>query len=234
MTKLIEKNLGKSPLNILIISNEDTNEDELNKFFENSQIYLNIVWSYLKFDSIENWDNIDVPDVLFIDFKEGYEKKFNWELYSKCHDKNPIFLQVVILQKFDTEDYQFYKFGSDEIIYKDDGYNYLKWKIIAMLRRSWDSHSKKTTIIYKGMILDNIKNTFYFNDSKIHLTKKELQLMNLLMSNINGVSKRKIFKKLWDDDGEDYTRVVDQIIFKIKKKIGKQVFEIKKNGIKII
>ena len=43
MTKLIEKNLGKSPLNILIISNEDTNEDELNKFFKNSQIYLNIV-----------------------------------------------------------------------------------------------------------------------------------------------------------------------------------------------
>ena len=43
MTKYLEKNLSKSPLNILIVSNENTNKHELNKFFENSQIYLNIV-----------------------------------------------------------------------------------------------------------------------------------------------------------------------------------------------
>jgi DNA-binding response OmpR family regulator len=63
-----------------------------------------------------------------------------------------------------------------------------------------------------------------------------MQLMDLLMSNVNGgfVTKRKIFIALWDDQGEDDSRVVDQIIFKIKKKLGKQVFEITKKGIKII
>ncbi|MGL5308825.1 MAG: winged helix-turn-helix domain-containing protein, partial [Metamycoplasmataceae bacterium] len=123
-----------------------------------------------------------------------------------------------------------------ELIYKDDGYEYLKWKMIAILRRSWDSHSKKTVIIHKGMILDNLKNAFYFNDVKIHLTKKELQLMNMLMNNSSGnfISKQKIFAAIWNDNGEDYTRVVDQVIFKIKKKVGKQVFEIGKRGIKII
>ncbi|MGL5732777.1 MAG: winged helix-turn-helix domain-containing protein, partial [Metamycoplasmataceae bacterium] len=67
-------------------------------------------------------------------------------------------------------------------------------------------------------------------------TKKELQLMNILMTDASGnyISKQKIFSTIWNDTGEDYTRVVDQVIFKIKKKVGKQVFEIGKRGIKII
>ncbi|MGL5308840.1 MAG: winged helix-turn-helix domain-containing protein, partial [Metamycoplasmataceae bacterium] len=156
--------------------------------------------------------------------------------YDMCHRKNYIYLQVLLLQEFQKSDFAFYKLGNDELIYKDDGYEYLKWKMIAILRRSWDSHSKKTVIIHKGMILDNLKNAFYFNDVKIHLTKKELQLMNMLMNNSSGnfISKQKIFAAIWNDNGEDYTRVVDQVIFKIKKKVGKQVFEIGKRGIKII
>lgn len=236
MTNHLKKNLKRAPLKILVISDEKTDKVELDRLLEESQKYFNMTWSYLDFKNRSEIEKIEVPDIMFIDFRDGYEKIFNWEYYDYCHRKNPIYLQVALLQEFSKDDYSLYKLGNDELIYKNDGYEFLKWKLIAMLRRSWDSHSKKTVIIYKGMILDNLKNVFYFNDLKIHLTKKELQLMNLLMSDVSGnfISKQKIFQALWNDHGEDYTRVVDQIIFKIKKKVGKEVFEINKRGIKII
>lgn len=236
MTKRPQKNLDKAPMKLLIITNKNTDKSKFEKLLEESQTYFNITWSYLNVEKSEDLEGVEVPDIMFIDFEDGYEKIFNWEFYDYCHRKNQIYLQIAVLKEFDQEDYIYFKFGNDEIIYKDDGYDFLKWKLIAILRRSWDSHSKKTIIMCKGMILDNLKNVFYFNGTKIHLTKKELQFMNLLMNNVSGnfISKQKIFADLWNDTGEDCTRVVDQIIFKIKKKVGKQVFEITQKGIKII
>ncbi|MGL5205104.1 MAG: winged helix-turn-helix domain-containing protein [Metamycoplasmataceae bacterium] len=236
MINHLSKKLDKHPLKILIVANENTNKKEIDEILAESHKYFNMNWSYLDYKSTDDLDNIEVPDIMIIDYFENQEKIFNWEFYDMCHRKNYIYLQVLLLQEFQKSDFAFYKLGNDELIYKDDGYEYLKWKMIAILRRSWDSHSKKTVIIHKGMILDNLKNAFYFNDVKIHLTKKELQLMNMLMNNSSGnfISKQKIFAAIWNDNGEDYTRVVDQVIFKIKKKVGKQVFEIGKRGIKII
>ncbi len=236
MIKQLKKNLDKSPLKILIIANQKTDKTLWDQLLQVAQEYFNITWDYLNFLNQDNWQDFEVPDVLFIDFQEDYNSIFNWEFYDKCHTKNHIFLQIMILETFNKNDYKLFKHGADEIIYKNDGFEFLKWKIISMLRRSWDSHSKKTTIMCKGMILDKNKNRFYFNETQIHLTKKELQLMDLLMTNVNAgfITKRKIFVSLWDDQGEDNSRVVDQIIFKIKKKLGKEVFEITKKGIKII
>ncbi|MGL5617514.1 MAG: winged helix-turn-helix domain-containing protein [Metamycoplasmataceae bacterium] len=236
MINHLNKNLDKHPLKVLVITHENTNKEEIDKILVESQKYFNMTWSYSNFKEIENIENFEVPDIMVIDYFEGQEKLFNWEFYDFCHRKNSIYLQVLLLKEFKKSDFIFYKWGNDEIIYKDDDYEYLKWKIIAILRRSWDSHNKKTVIIHKGMILDNLKNVFYLNDKRIHLTKKEFQLMNILMTDASEdyISKQKIFSTIWNDTGEDYTRVVDQVIFKIKKKIGKQVFEIGKKGIKII
>lgn len=236
MEKSLNRNGNNTPLNILYISNKNTNKDEINKLFEETKVYLNISWSFLDVETKSDLKDFEALDVMFIDYQDGYEKIFNWELYDVYHKINKRYLQVMILNEFSKDDFWALKIGSDDIIYKTDGYNFLKWKIIAIFRRMWDSHSKKTTIIHKGMIIDNNKMNFMINQNKIHLTKKEFQLMSLLMSQIGVgfITKRKIFKLLWSDNGEDYTRVVDQLIFKIKKKVGKEIFEINKNGIKII
>ncbi len=227
---------NNTPLKILFISNKNTNKNEMNRLFEEAKLYLNISWKFLDIYTKNDLKNIQSLDVMFIDFQVGYEKIFNWELYDTYHRINNEYLQVMVLDEFSKNDYWALKIGSDDIIYKKDGYEFLKWKIIAIFRRMWDTHHKKTTIIHKGLIIDNIRKNFFLNDNKIHLTKKEFELMALLMSKVGVgfVTKRKIFKLLWNDSGDDYSRVVDQLIFKIKNKIGKEIFEINKNGIKIV
>ncbi|MGL5732903.1 MAG: hypothetical protein ACRCXE_02450, partial [Metamycoplasmataceae bacterium] len=158
MTEHLNKNLDKHPLKILIVANENTNKEEIDEILVESQKYFNMTWSYLDFKGIEDLADIEIPDIMVIDYFEGQEKIFNWEFYDMCHRRNAVYLQVLLLKAFANSDFVFYKQGNDELIYKDDGYEYLKWKIIAILRRCWDSHSKKTIIIHKGMILDNLKN----------------------------------------------------------------------------
>lgn len=237
-SKKIKKDVNNAPLNILFVSNKNTDKKIFENLFKEAKVYLNISWTFLDVEVKSNFDfnSYQSLDVMFIDFQEGYEKIFNWELYDFYHRVNKGYLQVMVLEEFSSEDFWALKIGSDDVIYKKDGYEFLKWKLISIFRRMWDSHSKKTTIIHKGLIIDNNKKKFMLNEEDIHLTKKEFQLMLLLMSNIGVgfITKRRIFKLLWNDSGEDCTRVVDQIIFKIKKKVGKEIFEINKNGIKII
>ncbi|MDK2819704.1 MAG: response regulator transcription factor [Mycoplasmataceae bacterium] len=236
MNQSLDKKVNNDPLKIVFVCNEQTNKNEIEELFKIAKIYLNISWIFIDVQEIKDIENIETPDILFIDYKENFEKIFNWEQYHYFHQKNSIFMQVTVLDSFQEQDYKILKFGTDDIIYKNFGYDFLKWKIIAILRRMWDSHSNKTTKIYKGMIIDNLKNVFYFNDKLIYLTKKEFELMDFLMTNIKQgfISKKKIFEALWGVKGNDCSRVTDQIIFKIKKKIGKDVFQITKQGIKIL
>ena len=236
MEQSLDENRNSDSIKITFVCNERTNKGEINDLFQTAKIYLNISWIFIDVKEINDIQNMEIPDVLFIDYKEEFKKIFNWEQYHDFHEKNNIFMQIMILDTFHESDYQIFKFGTDDIIYKNLGYNFLKWKIIAILRRMWGSHNNKTTKIYKGMIIDNLKNVFYFNNELIYLTKKEFELIDFLIINRKQgfISKKEIFEALWGVKGNDQSRVTDQIIFKIKKKIGKDVFQITKEGIKII
>ncbi len=126
MIKHPKKNFDKFPLKILVIYDEQTDKEAIEALLQESLIYFNITWDYLKFEEKLDFKNLEIPDIMFIDFKENYEKIFNWELYDYYHRKNPIYLQVAILEKFSKDDYSFFKIGNDELIYKDDGYDFLK------------------------------------------------------------------------------------------------------------
>ena len=67
---------------------------------------------------------------------------------------------------------------------------------------------------------------------------KELEVLSILMNEFfkknNFVSKKKIFKKIYGIDNNQKSRVVDQIIFKLKNKLPSDFLEIDKHkGIKI-
>ena len=76
------------------------------------------------------------------------------------------------------------------------------------------------------------------NDEEVNITKKEFQLLSILVEEFNTnqqiISKHKIYRQLYNDTHSDNTRVVDQLIFRLKRKLGEGFIKIEKNGIHII
>ena len=86
--------------------------------------------------------------------------------------------------------------------------------------------------------MDLIKQKVIINEKDVNITKKEFQLLSILVEEFNTtqqiISKQKIYRILYNDTHYDNTRVVDQLIFRLKKKLGPEFIGVEKNGIKII
>ena len=69
------------------------------------------------------------------------------------------------------------------------------------------------------------------------ITKKEFEVLSILVEEFHNENKNKkkniLFKKIYGVDNNMNSRVIDQIIFRLKKKFGSNFFEINNKGIKI-
>ena len=69
------------------------------------------------------------------------------------------------------------------------------------------------------------------------ITKKEFEVLSILVEEFHNenkfCSKNILFKKIYGVDNNMNSRVIDQIIFRLKKKFGSNFFEINNKGIKI-
>ena len=162
-------------------------------------------------------------DILFID--DSIAQKFTWNHYNFFQKMNQQFKLVIVKKDFDPKrDASLYKYNADDIVYTKTK-QHAKWNSIAVLRRYWNVYSKPTTKIYKGIIADFIENRFIVNDVSVKLTTKEVTMFRYFMDNIGKkMTKTQLYKKVWEFSDSDNSRVVDQILFKLKKKIGKEYF----------
>ena len=219
---------------IVFISKKDLSAKE--KF-----LWLEKIWSSKFKLDLQIKDPKEISDVVnsqkkldIVFFTKNELELFTHETYDHFHSKNQLFILSVFKDKMQKEDANIYKELVDNIIYLDNDEELLKWHTIAILRRYWDYYSKSTTIIYKGIIIDFIKKNLTLNSKVIKLTSKEFEVIYLLLkSHGKYLTKHDIFKKVWEVEDIDTTRVVDQIIFKLKKKLGSSFFTYKRlRGIK--
>ena len=161
-------------------------------------------------------------DLLFL----WHENLNNFELrhYEKFKNSSKHFKYVILKPEMNpAEDIEIYKRLVDDIVYLNEP-NFYKWKSIAILRRFWENSSKDTTIIYKDIIADFIDDSYLVGNQKVELTGKESKLLRLFMKNVGKyIPKEKIFKDIWGFEN-DTSRALEQMMFKLKKKIGKEYF----------
>ena len=163
-------------------------------------------------------------DILLLD--ASVEKTFKLEYYKKFQNKNYRFKYIILKNKRSATDVDMYKRLCDRIVYTDDK-KLASWEMISLLRRYWNTNSKSTTIIFRSIIADFIDNTISVEGKNVNLTLKEISVLRVLLLNKEEyVAKNVIYKKVWKFDDKDTTRVLDQIIFKLKKKIGKDYFKV--------
>ncbi len=92
-----------------------------------------------------------------------------------------------------------------------------------MLKRSASEKSKDDETLKFGDIeLDNVKKRVLIDQEKIDLTKKEFEILKLLLQNMGKVySREDILHRIWGGDVIVTDRTVDVNIARIRNKIAK-------------
>ena len=211
-------------IKILIISPE-SKQQEIWKFTNEWDRYFKVNIIFDTPNNIEKYLESKI-DILFL-WSDSFNK-FKLEWYKIFKNNSEAFKYIAVSEKRKADDYKMRKALVDRIVYLDDEKN-SRWDFISILRRFWKAHSRSSTIIHRNLILDFMEGNFIVGSEKIELTMKETKLLRLFTKRIGEyIPKAEIFKKVWGYD-EDSTRSLDQMVFKLKKKIGSDYFHLSRN-----
>lgn len=114
--------------------------------------------------------------------------------------------------------------GADDYIVKPFAIEELLARVRALFRRvdieGGARMKKQTTIEYRDIVVSKENRTVYRSGELIDLTKREYELLVMLMENINRVlSREQLLKEVWGYDLEVETNVVDVYIRYLRNKI---------------
>lgn len=110
--------------------------------------------------------------------------------------------------------------GGDDYVTKPFSLKELDARIIAHLKREERLHRKKEQRFYGDLIIDYARKLVQIKGEELELTKLEYQIIEFLSMNPEVVfDKERIYEKISGYDAEGDSRVVTELIRRIRKKI---------------
>lgn len=110
--------------------------------------------------------------------------------------------------------------GGDDYITKPFSLKELDARIIAHLKREERIHKKTEQRFYGNLIIDYARKLVQIKGEELELTKLEYQIIEFLSMNPEVVfDKERIYEKISGYDAEGDSRVVTELIRRIRKKI---------------
>lgn len=111
--------------------------------------------------------------------------------------------------------------GGDDYISKPFSIKEVVARIKAILRRGIAEKEEKNLIVFDEMKIDIDKKVFHIKDENINLTRKEFEILSLLLKNMGQyISRDEILTRIWHDDVIVTERNVDVNIARLRKKLG--------------
>jgi len=166
---------------------------------------------------------LDEYDLLMLDVMMGQMSGF--KLADKLRKEMGNSVPVIFLTAKDTENdiLTGFSIGADDYITKPFSVNELTARVKAVLKRTNTVKNKILPIAKFGEIqLDTARKRVIVNDEKIELTKKEYEILRLLLENPTKVySREDILRLIWGSDVIVTDRTVDVNITRLRTKLGK-------------
>mgnify|MGYP006295292095 CR=1 FL=1 len=111
--------------------------------------------------------------------------------------------------------------GGDDYISKPFSIKEVIARIKAILKRGVKPEEEDNRVVYKDLTIDSRKKEISLSGHSINLTRKEFEILSLLMKNMGQyISREEILKRIWKDDVIVTERNVDVNIARLRKKIG--------------
>lgn len=140
-------------------------------------------------------------------------------------NKKTVHIPIIFITAKDTENDTVtgFNLGADDYISKPFSLREVIARIKAVLRRTATIETEQVPerIIHESLVLDITKKKVSIEDKEISLTKKEFEILFLLLQNKGRVfSREDILGKIWSDEVYVLDRTIDVNITRLRKKIG--------------
>lgn len=167
---------------------------------------------------------LETYNLILLDVMMGGMSGFSFA--DKIKNKYNLKTPIIFLTAKNTENDALtgFNIGADDFIRKPFSIKILMARIKAVLQRY--NENKTDSEINEKIKIDNLllnteKKKVYLHDKKIDLTKKEFEILLLLVKNQGKVhSRNEIFRKIWKEDIIVSDRTIDVHMARIRKKIG--------------
>lgn len=185
------------------------------------------------------FENLDeLPDIILLDImlpdEDGYEILGKLKSNSRTSEI-PVIMLTSKTSEFDKV--KGLDMGADDYIPKPFGVMELISRINAVLRRTKPAELREENLSIGNIEMDVKRHKVTVDGNEIHLTFKEFELLNYLMTNQGIVlSRDKIMNTVWGFDFEGESRTVDVHIRTLRIKLGnsgKMIKTIRNVGYKI-
>ncbi len=162
------------------------------------------------------------PDLIILDIMmPGID---GVELCQKIRKEDSIKHSIIAFLTARNEDYSQiagFEAGADDYISKPLKPKVFLSRVSALLKRKRETSGSSNTVAASGVLIDLERFVVNFDDSTIHLPKKEFELLVLLMSKPGKVFRRShIYDEVWGNDQFVGERTIDVHIRKLREKLG--------------
>ena len=140
-------------------------------------------------------------------------------------DKKTAHVPIIFITAKDTENDTVtgFNLGADDYISKPFSLREVIARVKAVLRRTATVETQKPPeqITYQTLTIDITKKKVSIDDEEVALTKKEFEILFLLLQNKGRVfSREDILARIWSDEVYVLDRTIDVNITRLRKKIG--------------
>lgn len=176
-------------------------------------------------NSAEEALKLDIPqyNLLLMDVMMGEISGFKMARILKSN-KDTANIPIIFITAKDTENDTItgFNLGADDYISKPFSLREVIMRIKAVLRRTAGVQMKEEDKLqYKGLTINIPQKKVTIDNVEVSLTKKEFEILLLLLQNHGRVfSREDILSKVWNDEVYVLDRTIDVNITRLRKKIG--------------
>ncbi len=161
-------------------------------------------------------------DLILLDVMMGAMSGFKFA--DKLRKEMKVEVPIIFLTAKDTENdiLTGFSLGADDYISKPFSVNELTARVKAVLKRSYnDKVTNKSILQFNGIDLDTVRKRLIINDERVELTKKEYEILKILLENQGKVfSREDLLMRVWGQDVIVTERTVDVNITRLRTKLG--------------
>lgn len=204
--------------NILIIDDEEDLCEILQYNLNNAGYKTDVAHSAE--EALEK--SLDEYDLLLVDVMMGPISGFKFadKLRNEMNNNVPVIFLTAKVTENDL--LTGFSLGADDYISKPFSVNELTARVRAVLKRTYQENVKPDAIIkFRDIELDTIRKRLIINDERVELTKKEYEMLKILLDNQGKVFSREDFlNHVWGKDVIVSERTVDVNITRLRTKLG--------------